>query len=167
MGDGNADAAIGFFILISVLAIMFAVNQAKIDKIRADSDKHIADRRADFERRMDEFQASNPKASCSNCTYYEHGSCALNIQRPRHFCLRWSASPDHDEALRFAAMTDEQIIAEIGDALNQHDITMRFGEFEQRLAMSRDYEFQTQGRRALRLARLELGRRQQEGATNA
>ena len=148
-----ADGAIGFMILVGILVIMFAHGQAKIDRIRADSRKRIADGWADFERRMDAFVVANPKASCANCDYQKGGSCTLEIRRPRHFCLRWRANDDHREAIRMAAMTDEQVVAEIG-RYPAHDLARAIKEIEQHIATpSCDPDLREQGRRILRIAR--------------
>ena len=160
--DGNAAGAIGFMIMIGIFAVMFAVHQAKIDKIRDDSAKRIAGWEADFVRELDEFKVANPTASCRNCENANgYGECEIGIRPRRHFCPRWVANLEHHQALDLSDTTDDQISAQyFNDANRSIPELIRFAELS--LATIVDHELRRQVRRILGLARSELARRQQE-----
>lgn len=156
---GNADGFIAFIVITGVLAFIWMHEQAKIDRIREESRQRISDWKADFERRLDEFQTANPTASCRNCLYGEHGACRVAIRAPRHFCTQWFANDEHSQALRMKAMTDDEILAEMGDA---EQLASNVKAAEQYLAGPVvDSLLREQGRRFLLVARRKLARIQQ------
>ena len=157
----QGEVALQFFVIVGTLAILFAVmasrQQAYTDKLRRESRQRIEGWERDFQRRLDEFATANPTARCRNCDCMRDGRCALGIRAPRAFCTQWRANDEHRSALELAAMSDEQLLAEIVGPLPK---ALKDAEEYLSGAPEIDPFMRTQAGRFTRLVRFEIARQQ-------